>query len=99
MLPQPGQILALDVEVFSHFPFSFEGGIRDLVVSVTDHYLSFYFGIILTQLEASFVIRIIKPVLDRLFTLLEKNMTVDSLQNVSAFIENNETKLAFLSTW
>ena len=29
--------------VFSYFPFGFEGGIWDLIVSVPDHCLSFYF--------------------------------------------------------
>ena len=30
--------------VFSYFPFGFEGGIWDLIVSVPDHCLSFYFS-------------------------------------------------------
>ena len=29
---------------FSYFPFGFEGRIWDLIVSVPDYYLSFYFG-------------------------------------------------------
>ena len=33
----------LSVYVFSSFLFSFEGTIRDLIVSVPDHCLSFYF--------------------------------------------------------
>ena len=33
----------LSVYVFSSFPFGFEGRIRDLIVSVLDHCLSFYF--------------------------------------------------------
>ena len=28
--------------VFSYFPFGFEGGMWDLIVSVPDHCLSFY---------------------------------------------------------
>ena len=32
--------------VFSYFPFGFEGRIWDLIVSVPDHYLSFYFGVL-----------------------------------------------------
>ena len=31
--------------VFSYFPFGFEGRIWDLIVSVPDHCLSFYFDI------------------------------------------------------
>ena len=34
----------LSVYVFSYFPFGFEGRIWDLIVSVPDHCLSFYFG-------------------------------------------------------
>ena len=32
------------IYVFSYFPFCFEGRIWDLIVSVPDHCLSFYFG-------------------------------------------------------
>ena len=32
----------LSVYVFSYFPFGFEGGMWDLIVSVPDHCLSFY---------------------------------------------------------
>ena len=33
----------LSVYVFSYFPFGFEGRMSDLIVSVPDHCLSFYF--------------------------------------------------------
>ena len=33
------------IYVFSYFPFGFEGRIWDLIVSVPDHCLSFYFTI------------------------------------------------------
>ena len=33
----------LSFYVFSYFPFTFESGIWDLIVSVPDHCLSFYF--------------------------------------------------------
>ena len=33
------------IYVFSYFPFGFEGRIWDLIVSVPDHCLSFYFGL------------------------------------------------------
>ena len=33
----------LSINVFSYFPFGFEGRIWDLIVSVPDHCLSFYF--------------------------------------------------------
>ena len=32
------------IYVFSYFPFAFEGRIWDLIVSVPDHCLSFYFS-------------------------------------------------------
>ena len=32
------------IYVFSYFPFGFEGSMWDLIVSVPDHYLSFYFS-------------------------------------------------------
>ena len=35
----------LSIYVFSYFPFGCEGRIWDLIVSVPDHYLSFYFAI------------------------------------------------------
>ena len=34
----------LSICVFSYFPFGFEGRIWDLIVSVPDHCLSFYFS-------------------------------------------------------
>ena len=34
----------LSVYVFSYFPFGFEGRMRDVIVSVPDHCLSFYFS-------------------------------------------------------
>ena len=34
------------IYAFSYFPFGFEGRIWDLIVSVPDHCLSFYFTII-----------------------------------------------------
>ena len=33
----------LSIYVFSYFPFSFEGRIWDLIISVPDHCTSFYF--------------------------------------------------------
>ena len=33
----------LSIRVFSYFPFGFEGRMWDLIVSVPDHCLSFYF--------------------------------------------------------
>ena len=37
------------IYVFSYFPFGFEGRIWDLIVSVPDHCLSFYFQILFSQ--------------------------------------------------
>ena len=34
----------LSVYIFSYFPFGFEGRMWDLIVSVPDHCLSFYFN-------------------------------------------------------
>ena len=34
----------LSIYVFSYFPFAFEGRMWDLIVSVPDHCLSFYFS-------------------------------------------------------
>ena len=34
----------LSIYVFSYFPFGFEDRMWDLIVSVSDHCLSFYFG-------------------------------------------------------
>ena len=39
------------IYVFSYFPFGFEGRIWDLIVSVPDNCLSFYFGINLVVLS------------------------------------------------
>ena len=36
-------LLNASIYVFSYFPFGFEGMIWDLIVSVPDHCLSFYF--------------------------------------------------------
>ena len=38
----------LSIYVFSYFPFGFEGRMWDLIVSVPDHCLSFYFSSVLT---------------------------------------------------
>ena len=35
----------LPIYVFSYFPFGFEGRMWDLIVSVPDHCLSFYFSL------------------------------------------------------
>ena len=37
------------IYVFSYFPFGFEGRMWDLIVSVPDHCLSFYFGSLVTH--------------------------------------------------
>ena len=43
------------IYVFSYFPFGFEGRIWDLIVSVPDHCLSFYFSSLLeTQTDINF---------------------------------------------
>ena len=39
----------VSIYVFSYFPFGFEGRIWDLIVSVPDHCLSFYFECKLEQ--------------------------------------------------
>ena len=42
------------IYVFSYFPFGFEGRIWDLIVSVPDHCLSFYFGLCQNNVWLSF---------------------------------------------
>ena len=42
-LPRVPFVKLLSIYVFSYFPFGFEGRIWDLIVSVPDHCLSFYF--------------------------------------------------------
>ena len=43
-LPRVPFVIKLSsIYVFSYFPFGFEGRIWDLIVSVPDHCLSFYF--------------------------------------------------------
>ena len=39
-----GKIIGENVFVFSYFPFGFEGRVWDLIVSVPDHCLPFYFA-------------------------------------------------------
>ena len=41
------------IYVFSYFPFGFEGRIWDLIVSVPDHCLSFYFGVFTDEILPS----------------------------------------------
>ena len=43
----------LSIYVFSYFPFGFEGRIWDLIVSVPDHCLSFYFSFDLQYIDSS----------------------------------------------
>ena len=43
------------VYVFSYFPFGFEGRIWDLIVSVPDHCLSFYFVPVYVNITKSLV--------------------------------------------
>ena len=50
------------VYVFSYFPFGFEGRIWDLIVSVPDHCLSFYFDISF-YLKTICLIRLMKKML------------------------------------
>ena len=42
------------IYVFSYFPFGFEGRVWDLIVSVPDHCLSFYFPKKLAEPEISY---------------------------------------------
>ena len=43
-LPRVPFVKLSSIYVFSYFPFGFEGRIWDLIVSVPDHCLSFYFA-------------------------------------------------------
>ena len=40
------------IYVFSYFPFGFEGRMWDLIVSISDHCLSFYFSVLVNRLES-----------------------------------------------
>ena len=44
------KLLSVYVHAFSYFPLGFEGRIWDLIVSVPDHCLSFYFSSILDKI-------------------------------------------------
>ena len=46
-LPRVPFVNLSSIYVFSYFPFGFEGRIWDLIVSVPDHCLSFYFTLFL----------------------------------------------------
>ena len=46
----------LSIYVFSYFPFGFDGLIWDLIVSVTDYCLSFYFEIMQTNRNVEMLI-------------------------------------------
>ena len=48
----------LSVYVFSYFPFGFEGRMRDLIVSVPDHCLSFYLSEVDFTCQFQFCIKI-----------------------------------------
>ena len=50
------------IYAFSYFPFGFEGRIWDLIVSVPDHCLSFYFAKMIFFLVCLFVLRLNVPV-------------------------------------
>ena len=41
------------IYVFSYFPFGFEGRMWDLIVSVPDHCLSFYFSFLIENIYQS----------------------------------------------
>ena len=47
------------VYVFSYFPFGFEGRIWDLIVSVPDHCLSFYFTQYQKRIGVNIVINVV----------------------------------------
>ena len=42
-VPRPPFVNCPSIYVFSYFPFGFEGRMWDLIVSVPDHCLSFFF--------------------------------------------------------
>ena len=46
------------IYVFSYFPFGFEGRMWDLIVSVPDHCLSFYFEYIHVYVHQAYRLRI-----------------------------------------
>ena len=46
----------LSIYVFSQFPFGFEGKMWDLIASVPDHCLSFYFAVCIYFLRVLYLI-------------------------------------------
>ena len=48
----------LSIYLFSYFPFDFEGRIWDLIVSVPDHFVSFYFGCNSWKIRATLVVTV-----------------------------------------
>ena len=64
-----------EIYVFSYFPFGFEGRMWDLIVSVPDHCLSFYFiNLIEWTFKVDLILQITK---DRLSSLLETQNDID----------------------
>ena len=55
----------LSIYVFSYFPFGFEGRIWDLIVSVPDHCLSFYFPYLIIP-TMMFIHQIILKILSKI---------------------------------
>ena len=78
----------LSVYVFSYFPFSFEGRIWDLIVtvSVPDQCLSFYFGDV-TNRYLSTVDRIMSDVILSMYNL--PRMQGDHFQNIFSELQRN----------
>ena len=76
------------IYVFSYFPFGFEGRIWDLIVSVPDHCLSFYFTINVTpgwnkieRLKSR--LRGFKQLSRKHLTLINMNIAADSWRKVN----------------
>ena len=53
----------ISIYVFNYFPFGFEGRIWDLIVSVPDHCLSFYFALRLFCGLTTSTLTVVAPVL------------------------------------
>ena len=77
----------LSVYVFSYFPFGFEGRLWDLIVSVPDHCLSFYFAICMKKYFVPWL-----PMERPAKTLIFAGHTNESVDSVVYQLNNNKNQ-------
>ena len=79
-----GQLFQLGRYVFSYFPFGFGGGMWDLIVSVPDHCLSFYFSWYAFVYRGSYMSA---HVLSNLLNALGKKIRCETLPSILSELE------------